>query len=950
MKHLNINFALYALIIGLFLAFSHTTQAATLTVTKTADTNDTVCDGDCSLREAFDVADGNAQTDTINFNIPTTDLGCGGTAICTITLTSAIEPAADGGNLTTITGTGANIITLSGGNATKHFTILANVSISMDFLTISGGNGASPTFTNCGGAICVVTASLTMDNVVLQNNSTPGDGGAINANAGSTLTVTNSIIRNNSAGNVGGGILSANTGSVLNITNSTISGNSATNSGGGVYVFSNTTMVTNTSFSSNTATFGAGFYSERSSTTITDSTISNNTAATEGGGLSNNTNVSGGSVTVNNSVINNNRANTGSGGAVSTFGLGTLTINNSTISNNSSPNSGGGIIVFSGTTNLTNSTVSGNSSTGGNGGGIRNLGTANLASTTFSNNFGNNGSGVSNGNGTMTLNNTIVANSLTGGDCGRTAGTINSIYSLIEGGLTCVNGTNTNNLTGDPNLGLLANNGGATQTHALQTASIAIDTGNSALTTDQRGFARPVDEPTAPNGTGNLSDIGAFEVQGAATGGVSQTYLVNSTNDPGDGTCNAAECTLREAINSANANIGGTDQINFDASLAGQTITLTSGQLPITDVSGTLTINGLGANQLAVSGNNASRVFNVSGGTVSVINGIAITNGNTDFGGGIRITGNLTVNNAAIRNNTASNSGGGIRIDPGAAATVNNSTVSGNTSAATGGGIDTNGSAAITVTNSTISGNTATGSGGGIVNTGTLTMNSSTVSNNSSPLAAGFRNVSGTSNLNNTIIADSISGSDCVRDAGTINATYNLIEGGLTCVNGTNSNNLTGDPNLGALANNGGTTFTHALLAGSIAIDAGNSLLTTDQRGSTRPVDDPNSPNGTGNLADIGAFEVQAPTAAGISIGGRVLVNNGRGLSNALVYLTAQSGETRTARTNPFGYYRFTDVAVGQTLIVNVFHKQYQFNPQVVSINDNIANLDFTPQTNQINR
>lgn len=983
MKNLNINIALYVLIIGLFLALSNTAQAATYTVTKTADTNDTVCDADCSLREAFDVADGNGQTDTINFNIPSSDAGCSG-ANCTITLTSAIEPAADGGNLTTVTGTGANVITLSGGNATKHFTFQANRNVSINFLTISGGNGVSPTLTNCGGAICVATASLTLDNVVLQNNSTPGDGGAINANAASTLSVTNSTIRNNSAGNLGGGIQSANAGSVLNLTNSTVSSNSATNSGGGVYVFSNTTTVTNTSFSNNTAAFGAGFYSERSSATITDSTISNNTAATEGGGLSNNTNTSGGSLTVNNSVINNNRANAGSGGGFSTFGLGTLTINNSTISGNFSNNVGGGIVIFStanvinstvsgnssvstggaisnqtaGVLNLTNSTISGNSSTAPTGAaGIRNIGTANLISSTISNNSSNINSGISN-SGTATLENTIVANN-PGGDCTRLAGTINATYSLIEQNPACVNGTNTNNLTGDPNLGPLANNGGATQTHALQTASIAIDKGNSVLTTDQRGLPRPVDEPTAPNGTGNLSDIGAFEVQGAATGGVSQSYIVNSVNDPGNGTCDAAECTLREAITAANANIGGFDFISFDPSLTGQTITLTSGQLPITDVSGRLDIVGLGANQLTVSGNNASRVYNVNGGSAALIANLSITNGNTDFGGGIRNLGSLVVDSLAIRGNTASNGGGGIRVDPGSSTVVVRSTISGNSSAGTGGGIDSNGSASVSVTNSTISGNTAAGSGGGIVNTGTLTMDSSTISNNSSPFAAGFRNFTGTSNLNNTIIANSISGGDCVRDAGTINATYNLIEGGLTCINGTNSDNLTGDPNLGTLANNGGTTFTHALLAGSIAIDKGNSALTTDQRGSARPFDDPNTPNFNGfsqfsdksnvpnligNLADIGAFEVQAPTAANVSVSGRVMTENGTGLRNAIVILTYSNGQTRTAHTGTFGYYRFDDIAAGQTIVVSVISKRFTFTPQVVNITDNINELNFVAE------
>jgi hypothetical protein len=86
-----------------------------------------------------------------------------------------------------------------------------------------------------------------------------------------------------------------------------------------------------------------------------------------------------------------------------------------------------------------------------------------------------------------------------------------------------------------------------------------------------------------------------------------------------------------------------------------------------------------------------------------------------------------------------------------------------------------------------------------------------------------------------------------------------LIEDGLASVNGTNINNRTGDPLLGPLQYNGGSTQTHALLAGSIAIDAGNSTLPIDQRGFLRPVNQPNYPNASGgNGSDIGSYEAQA--------------------------------------------------------------------------------------------
>ena len=82
-------------------------------------------------------------------------------------------------------------------------------------------------------------------------------------------------------------------------------------------------------------------------------------------------------------------------------------------------------------------------------------------------------------------------------------------------------------------------------------------------------------------------------------------------------------------------------------------------------------------------------------------------------------------------------------------------------------------------------------------------------------------------------------------------------------------------------------------------------------------------------------------TAASVSISGRVLTANRRGLSNALVYLTDSEGNTRTARTSSFGYYRFDDIAAGQSVTVTVVSKRYQFAPQVVNVNEEMSGLNF---------
>lgn len=90
----------------------------------------------------------------------------------------------------------------------------------------------------------------------------------------------------------------------------------------------------------------------------------------------------------------------------------------------------------------------------------------------------------------------------------------------------------------------------------------------------------------------------------------------------------------------------------------------------------------------------------------------------------------------------------------------------------------------------------------------------------------------------------------------------------------------------------------------------------------------------------------QAPTAAAVSIGGRVLTSSGSGITRAYVVLTNQNGVTRTATTNTFGYFHFDGVPVGETYTCNVFSKQYQFAPQVFTVTQEITDLNFISPTN----
>ena len=360
--------------------------------------------------------------------------------------------------------------------------------------------------------------------------------------------------------------------------------------------------------------------------------------------------------------------------------------------------------------------------------------------------------------------------------------------------------------------------------------------------------------------------------------------VVNSLDDVVDAEgCTDAHCSLREAVTFAEPGA----QISF--SVTG-TITLTT---PANNpylcgcnlrLEKDLTIRGPGAGRLTVSAGAAGTVFAVSRETFGsldvTISGLTITGGNTAgpyTGGGIRIGGgtltlrNVTVSgnsgregggihngggtlrldHSTVSNNTASDRGGGVYSNYGAV-TLERSTVSGNT-AQSGAGIHGR-YAALSLDESTVSGNVAQVAFGGVTNLfGELVIRTSTVSHNSAePGRASGVNTVGTTVVQKSILADN-TGGDCAMltgDPGPLSGEYNLVETPGNCAFGAGA--VTGvDPKLGPLADNGGATWTHALLAGSPAVDAilsgsNGCGIGTDQRGAARP-------QGAG--CDIGAFE-----------------------------------------------------------------------------------------------
>ena len=290
----------------------------------------------------------------------------------------------------------------------------------------------------------------------------------------------------------------------------------------------------------------------------------------------------------------------------------------------------------------------------------------------------------------------------------------------------------------------------------------------------------------------------------------------------------------------------------------------------------TLTTITFNSNRVLLSGGGMYS----NGGSPQLTNVIFINN-HADFGGGglHSTSSNPTLTNVTFSGNSAGY-GGGMRADTGSP-TLLNVTFSGN-HADHGGGMSTFSSSSPSLTNVTFTGNSADGLGGGMYNSdGDSTLTNVTFSGNSSGSGGGmtikngsptltnvtfsgnsatsygggiYNTGSDTPTFTNTLIANSTSGGDCFNDVGSsLHATSsnNLIEDSAnSCglANGVNGNVIVLDPDLGPLANNGGSTLTPALPPSSPSIDAGGnaSCPATDQRGEARPA---------GLYCDIGAFE-----------------------------------------------------------------------------------------------
>jgi CSLREA domain-containing protein len=321
-------------------------------------------------------------------------------------------------------------------------------------------------------------------------------------------------------------------------------------------------------------------------------------------------------------------------------------------------------------------------------------------------------------------------------------------------------------------------------------------------------------------------------------------FVVDTTADGNDGECNR-DCTLREAVALADNATGRWVQV--PPGVYRLTRTLVVGN----DVVFGATFSGdfsSGARTTVIDARGTGRAVEVASGTSPFLAGVTVTGGQADVGAGAFVPdgAQLTLYSSIVTDNVATTRGGGVATA--GDLTVYRSLVSGNRASGDGGGISVEPTGQVTAYASTLSGNTAGASGGGIASSSNTTLWNVTVANNRAAAGGGlyWAGTTPATTLWNTIVAGNTGGA-CGGAVQLRSQWQANIVDDTTCAAALGEAIVT-NPQIGPLRNNRGPTDTHALAAGSPAINAGGASLcgtNVDQRGAP-----PAGPN-----CDIGAYE-----------------------------------------------------------------------------------------------
>jgi CSLREA domain-containing protein len=376
---------------------------------------------------------------------------------------------------------------------------------------------------------------------------------------------------------------------------------------------------------------------------------------------------------------------------------------------------------------------------------------------------------------------------------------------------------------------------------------------------------------------------------------------VTKTADTNDGSCDAGDCSLREAVAQTSC-----ATIDFNLDLAGHPLGLTLGEIVI---GRPVAIKGWGAEAIVITGNNSSRIFRTLEGTSVTISGVTLTGGNVASGGGSAVyaLGGMVLDGVYV----TGNQNGALAMYYYGQKLIN-STVAGNNN---GGAAATMRTFDLRIYNSTICNNSSN----------SVWSDDSPIAVNSTILSNGQYNLfvpmTGTFDSSNSVIRDIYVEApfSMFRSAG-----YNILsilpESYIVAY--APSDRLNIDPQLLPLGYYGGHMPTMKPVSGGASVDGGNNQLaidaglTTDQRGYSRIAD--GDGNGTAT-ADNGAVEFGATPPPPVRIAGRVLgAVSGNPLRSQTVTITDMLGNTRTTLSSSLGWFVFDDLPAGFVYRVSV--------------------------------
>lgn len=925
----------------LFIGLS-STNAVTLTVTKTFDSNDNVCNSDCSLREAIFAAA--ATGDTIEFASPLFDseqtiVLFNGELFVTKTLT--------------INGKGANLTKISGNNTNRVF---SNVSgnLTLKNLTVTrgrvgGNNNIGAGIFNDTGRTLIINDCIIFDNTVQTSGNARGGG---IYNGGYTEIVRSTVSTNFVIGHgfkEGGGI--ANFGTLV-IHDSTFSGNSASgaigNYGGAINNYGGA-ILTNTTISGNTVggsneNLGGGINSSGNLTVINVTITLNTTGIYKGGGT----------VNAINTIISGNGINLSGNSGL-----------NLSSANYIGDNARLGLLANNGGTTQTHALLSGSPAL----------------------NVGNNcvltadGCGIGNpaltndqrGSGFPRLQNTAV-------DIGAVEsarGVVLNANSSGAGSLfqTIADATAGDTITFDPSFFALPRTIPVTGGNLVINKNLTIiGTGVNSLTFDGGNASRVL--YVGANVTLSLSDLRitrGFSPSDVSAGGIlidggtliaTRIAVDNCTAGPlGGGIYNFGALILSDSSvsnNSANNAAGIYNETGKTAEIRNSSVT-----------GNTATGNAGGIG---------------NGGTLNFYN--STLSGNIALlAGGLGNGGSANFVNSTVSGNRATNDkGGGIYNNNGAGSILQllNTTITNNRADMTAGaGIwnENFGSSPITVRvrNTIIAGNISNASSS-VDYVGSISDLGNNLININNPGLAPLGNYGGATPTH-ALLSNSAAlnaGSDCVLTANNCGFTHSTYANDQR---GTNAPRKIGaSVDIGAFEQS--VTFNQTILPnGNVNANYNQQLSANRQTsfnefqnlaptafeiipvaGQSLPPGMTLSPSGllsgiptitgiysftvkatdTDGIAGAQSYTMQilAPTAANALISGRVLATDGNGIRNAIVTLTDANGTTRTARSTAFGYFLFDEIESGQTVTISVISKRFQFTPQILTINEDITELN----------